>query len=201
MYHTNNQTDMANLSLTEQKKAQLAEFQQVASVLLPEKEEDANLFCKNVMFYCLKNKAVMNGETVTENEFPVTAGTDVTISNVLVGSTITIEELNAANYDTVVEVNGTPVTPNAAGKYEIPVKAGMVIEFINTYKIDKFFELDIDSVVGYEEVLKLRKKLEHLTEKQCIPVWHTSRGKEDFLKTCGKNKTNNNKKKDHKKKN
>lgn len=58
---------MANLSLIEQKKMQLAEFQQVASVLLPEKEEDANLFCKNVMFYCLKNKAVMNGETVTVN--------------------------------------------------------------------------------------------------------------------------------------
>lgn len=57
-------------------------------------------------------------------------------------------------------------------------------EFINAYKIDKFFELDIDNVVGYEEVLKLRNKLEHLTGKQCIPVWHTSRGKEEYLKTC-----------------
>lgn len=57
-------------------------------------------------------------------------------------------------------------------------------DFINTYNIDKFFELDIDSVVGYENVLKLRKKLEALTNKQCIPVWHTTRGKREFLKMC-----------------
>lgn len=56
--------------------------------------------------------------------------------------------------------------------------------FINTYNVNKFFELDIDHVVGYDEVIKLRKKLEHLTGKQCIPVWHTSRGKEEYLKTC-----------------
>lgn len=57
-------------------------------------------------------------------------------------------------------------------------------DFINTYNIDKFFELDIDSVVGYENVLRLRKKLEALTNKQCIPVWHTTRGKREFLKMC-----------------
>ena len=48
--------------------------------------------------------------------------------------------------------------------------------FINKYDITKFFELDIDSIVGIKEVERLRAKLEQLTEKQCIPVWHVSRG-------------------------
>ena len=58
--------------------------------------------------------------------------------------------------------------------------------FINENNIDYFFELDIDSVIGYENVLKLRSRLESLTNKQCIPVWHTSRGKQDFIITCEK---------------
>lgn len=57
-------------------------------------------------------------------------------------------------------------------------------DFINTNNIDYFFELDIDSVVGYDNVLKLRDKLERLTGKQSIPVWHITRGKNEFLKMC-----------------
>lgn len=57
-------------------------------------------------------------------------------------------------------------------------------DFINKNKISKFFELDIDSVVGYKEVLKYRKILEKLTNKQTIPVWHTSRGYKEFLRMC-----------------
>lgn len=56
--------------------------------------------------------------------------------------------------------------------------------FINRNKIEKFFELDIDSVVGYDKVLKFREKLEKLTGKQCIPVWHKSRGLDEFKKMC-----------------
>ena len=59
-------------------------------------------------------------------------------------------------------------------------------EFINRRDIKKFFELDIDSVVGYEQVLKYREKLESLTGKKCIPVWHKSRGIKDFKETCDK---------------
>lgn len=55
--------------------------------------------------------------------------------------------------------------------------------FINKYNIKYFFELDIDSVVGYTEVKRLREKLESLTGKKCIPVWHRARGKNDWLKT------------------
>lgn len=57
-------------------------------------------------------------------------------------------------------------------------------DFINRNNIDKFFELDIDSVVGYEQVKRYRAKLEDLTGKPCIPVWHKSRGLDDFKETC-----------------
>lgn len=58
-------------------------------------------------------------------------------------------------------------------------------EWINRYGITKFFELDIDSIVGLREVERLRAKLERLTGKQPIPVWHISRGKDYFLeKMC-----------------
>lgn len=54
-------------------------------------------------------------------------------------------------------------------------------EWINTYHIDLFFELDIDSIVGLQKVERLRAKLELLTGKQPIPVWHKNRGKDYFL--------------------
>ena len=57
-------------------------------------------------------------------------------------------------------------------------------DFINRNRIDLFFELDIDSLIGYDNVKKLRGRLESLTGKPCIPVWHKSRGKEDFIQMC-----------------
>lgn len=58
------------------------------------------------------------------------------------------------------------------------------IDFINKYDIKCFFELDVDSVVGYKKVKEYRKRLEAGTGKKCIPVWHKSRGREEFLKMC-----------------
>ena len=55
-------------------------------------------------------------------------------------------------------------------------------KFINDNNIEYFFELDIDSLVGLSEVERLRAKLENLTGKQCIPVWHKSRGIEYWKK-------------------
>ena len=55
-------------------------------------------------------------------------------------------------------------------------------DFINKYDIKYFFELDIDVVVGIKEVERLRKKLEKLTNKKCIPVWLKSRGLEYWEK-------------------
>lgn len=57
-------------------------------------------------------------------------------------------------------------------------------KFINDYDVRLFFELDIDSLLGIKEVEWLRAKLERLTGKQPIPVWHKNRGKEGFLKMC-----------------
>lgn len=59
-------------------------------------------------------------------------------------------------------------------------------EFINANKVNLFFELDIDSIVGLKEVERLRAKLERLTGKQPIPVWHPTRTKEYWLENmCG----------------
>jgi hypothetical protein len=58
------------------------------------------------------------------------------------------------------------------------------IDFINKHDIKYFFELDIDAVVGLEEVERLRKRLETETGKKSIPVWHKSRGKEKFIEMC-----------------
>jgi hypothetical protein len=55
-------------------------------------------------------------------------------------------------------------------------------QFINDNDIKLFFELDIDSVVGIKRVEHLRKKLERLTGKRCIPVWHKSRGRDYWIK-------------------
>ena len=57
-------------------------------------------------------------------------------------------------------------------------------EFIKRNGIKKYFELDIDSVVGYEQVKKYRKKLEKIVGYQCIPVWHKSRGIEEYKLHC-----------------
>lgn len=56
--------------------------------------------------------------------------------------------------------------------------------FINKWKVDLFFEMDIDSIVGLQEVERLRFKLTQLTGKKPIPVWHKNRGKDYFIRMC-----------------
>lgn len=46
-----------------------------------------------------------------------------------------------------------------------------------------YFEMDVDNVIGYENVLKLREILERVTDK-IIPVWHWNRGISDFKEMC-----------------
>ena len=70
------------------------------------------------------------------------------------------------------------------GKVDWDDYVNRYIEFVNKYDIKLFFELDIDSVVGYEKVLEIRKRIERGTGRKPIPVWHKSRGKEEFLKMC-----------------
>lgn len=59
-------------------------------------------------------------------------------------------------------------------------------EFIKRYDRENvvgYFEMDIENVIGYEAVLKLRKKLEAVSNK-IIPVWHPIRGIDDYEKMC-----------------
>lgn len=62
------------------------------------------------------------------------------------------------------------------------------IAFIQQHRVANFFELDIDSIVGYEVVLQYRQSLEKKLGRQCIPVWHKSRGREAFLRMCSEYK-------------
>ena len=57
-------------------------------------------------------------------------------------------------------------------------------DFIVRNDVKKYFELDIDSVVGYERVREIRRRLERLTNRPCIPVWHVSRGLNEYRKMC-----------------
>lgn len=57
-------------------------------------------------------------------------------------------------------------------------------DFINKYNVKYFFELDIDSVAGLKKVEQLRERLESLTGKKPIPVWHLSRGKQYYEWMC-----------------
>lgn len=57
-------------------------------------------------------------------------------------------------------------------------------DFIKRNKVKKFFELDVDSITGYEKVKQYRKRLESLTGAQSIPVWHVERGKDEYIRHC-----------------
>lgn len=58
------------------------------------------------------------------------------------------------------------------------------IEFINANKVKQFIELDIDAIVGLDKVESLRRRIERRTGRQCIPVFHRSRGKDYFVNMC-----------------
>lgn len=49
-----------------------------------------------------------------------------------------------------------------------------------------YFEMDVDNIIGYENVLKLREilKAESGHADKIIPVWHKNRGVADFVAMC-----------------
>lgn len=61
------------------------------------------------------------------------------------------------------------------------------IKFIEKYesneKVKGFFELDIDTIIGYDKVLEIRNQLEEVSDK-IIPVWHKNLGIQEFKKMC-----------------
>ena len=56
------------------------------------------------------------------------------------------------------------------------------IDFIKKYDIKNFIELDIDKIIGYEKVKQIREKIEKETNKKSIPVFHLTRGIEEYKK-------------------
>lgn len=56
------------------------------------------------------------------------------------------------------------------------------IDFIKSYNVKLFFELDLDSVIGYEKTKEFTKRLESKTGRQCIPVWHKNRGVAEWVR-------------------
>lgn len=69
------------------------------------------------------------------------------------------------------------------GKIDFEKYLTQYAKFIVGHNVQYFFELDVDAIVGYEKVKEYRKKLENLTGRRCIPVWHKSRGLDDFIET------------------
>lgn len=58
--------------------------------------------------------------------------------------------------------------------------------FIKQFDDEKcvgYFEMDVDNIIGYKNVLELRKKLEKVSNK-IIPVWHRNRGVEEYKRMC-----------------
>lgn len=59
-------------------------------------------------------------------------------------------------------------------------------EFIKQFdapNVIGYFEMDVDNIIGYQNVLELRKILESVSDK-IIPVWHKNRGIADFKEMC-----------------
>ena len=59
-------------------------------------------------------------------------------------------------------------------------------EFIKSFDRDNvigYFEMDIENIIGYDNVKELRKILEKVSDK-IIPVWHPPRGIQDFKDMC-----------------
>lgn len=71
-----------------------------------------------------------------------------------------------------------------AGQKDLKQYVDAFADYITTYKVNKYFELDIDPFIGYSEVKKIRDYLHKKTGVYPIPVWHKSRGIDDFKQMC-----------------
>lgn len=74
-------------------------------------------------------------------------------------------------------MNGKEITEQQLDDY-----CEQYVDFINKYHIKRFVELDVDAIFGYEKALEYRKFIEQKTGRQCIPIWHKSRGIDKFKK-------------------
>ena len=57
-------------------------------------------------------------------------------------------------------------------------------KYVKENHIQNYVEVDIDTVIGVDEVQKLTNKLEKLVGWKPMPVWHLNRGYDNWLKLC-----------------
>lgn len=57
-------------------------------------------------------------------------------------------------------------------------------DFIRENKIKNYVEIDVDKMIGLDEVEKLRIKLNKRVGWDCMPVWHINRGYDKWLEIC-----------------
>lgn len=76
-------------------------------------------------------------------------------------------------------MNGAKATIQQMDEY-----VNKYINFIVKNGIKHFFEIDVDSIFGIEQVEYWRRRIENAAGRQCIPVWHKNRGVEYWKKMC-----------------
>lgn len=57
-------------------------------------------------------------------------------------------------------------------------------DYVKRNRYKKYFEVDVDSIIGVKETRKLRDRLENRVGWQSIPVWHTCRSWDDWINDC-----------------
>lgn len=74
-------------------------------------------------------------------------------------------------------MNGKTITEQKLDDY-----CADYVSFLKKYSINYFVEMDIDSVLGFDKAMQYRTYIEQSLNKQCIPIFHKSRGKSEFVK-------------------
>ena len=109
---------------------------------------------------------------------------------------ISQSEQNYKNFQKVLKICDQVLVDSGAHSFQEGKKVPwdeyteQYAEFIKQHdnpKIIGWFEMDVDRVIGYEHVLKLRKVLTKATDK-IIPVWHKNRGIDEFKRMCRETK-------------
>ena len=69
-------------------------------------------------------------------------------------------------------------------KIDFDEYADRYAQFIAENHVTKYFELDLDGIVGLDGTERLRERIEKITGIPSIPVWHRNRGKQYFIDMC-----------------